>query len=171
VTAYQAGRRADARRAFEAAAAADTAAALPHVYLGRMAREDGDLPRATTELTTALQREPRNAAAQREMGSVQLVGGRPDLAVSFFKRALEYDKTDRLASGGMACALMQQGNPSVADRFFARAGSGPWDACRTMAPGAPLPGGVGGVGAPGVGAPAVGAPGTGAPLQGAPLPR
>jgi Tfp pilus assembly protein PilF len=107
-----------------------------------MAREDGDVQRATTELTRALELEPKNPTAAREMGSVQLVSGRPDLAVRFFTRALEQDGSDRLAAGGMACALMQQGNTTAADRFFARAGSGSWDACRQIVPGAPLPGGT-----------------------------
>lgn len=140
VAAYQAGRREAARRSFEAAAAADPSLALPHVYLGRLAREDGDIAKATSELTTALQRDTGSVAALREMGTVQLVAGQPALAVRFFTRALERDGSDRLAAGGMACALMQQGNTAPADRFFARAGSGPWDSCRQTPPAAMMPG-------------------------------
>ena len=41
----------------------------PHIYLGRMAREEGDANTAVRELQTAIQLEPNNATAQREMGA------------------------------------------------------------------------------------------------------
>lgn len=134
VAAYQARRPEDARRAFETAAADNPKLALPHVYLGRIARDAGDIQGATAELTTALRLEPGNALALREMGSLQLQANQLPLAVRFFTRALEVDPTDRVAMGWLGCALTRQGNALTAERFFTRAGAGDWTTCRQSAP-------------------------------------
>lgn len=170
VAAYQARRTEDARRAFEKAAADDPTLALPHVYLGRIARDAEDVQGATAELTTALRLEPTNAVALREMGSLQLQANQLPLAVRFFTRALEADPTDRVAMGWLACALTRQGNALTADRFYARAGAGDWTACRQSAPGGPAGGPAGGVASPGAApGPTAGAPGAVAPGARQPL--
>lgn len=138
VVAYQAGQKDIARREFQAVADDHQELALPHVWLARLAREDGDLPRATTELERAIRLEPTNAIAQREMGQLLLQGNRPDLAINFFKRAIEADNTDRVAQGWMACALTRQGNVQLARSFAERAGQGDWSGCVSAAPTMPM---------------------------------
>jgi hypothetical protein len=165
--AYQAGRRDDARRAFDEAARANPKLALPHVFLGRMAREDATFQRATTELTRALELEPKNPTAARGDGSVQLVSGRPDLAVRFFTPRARAGRSE--PAGGRRdgvrpdAAGQQRGRGSVlrprrvrlvgrlsADR--ARAARCPAASC--PAPPAVFPGAVPGGAPRGVGAPA-----------------
>ena len=128
---YASGQRVDAATAFERAVALDPRLALPHVYLGRLARERGDLARATRELRAAIELEPRNAAALREMGALQLSVGRDDLARSFYVRSLEIEPDDRGAHGYLGCALARLGRVEEASRFLARAGDGPWRSCAT----------------------------------------
>ena len=132
-----AGRRGEARRAFEDAAREHPESAAPHIYLGRMLREDGDYNRALEELTTAVRLEPRNALAQREMGSFLFLRGNYPLATSFYTRAIEYNPDDKLAMGYLACSQARMGRMDVAIRFFDRAGPGDWSSCdprRQMAP-------------------------------------
>ena len=162
VAAYSAGRKEAARAAFERAAAADAAASMPRVYLARLARESGDLVRATAYLDTAIRIDTTNPVAFREMGQLQLQAERPQLAASFFRRAIERDPNDRVAQGWLACALTRVGNVEVAERFYARAGAGDWTACRQSAGSVGAPNGFGPPGGPPVGAP-VGAPGAGSP--------
>ncbi len=141
VEAYTSGRREVARRQFEEAADAQRKLALPHVYLARMAREDGDMTRAYREITAAINLEPENAIAQREMGQYLLQANQPQLARNFLERAIKADPADRTAQGWMACALSRMGNAEVAERFYQRAGQGAWTACRQAAPGFAPPSG------------------------------
>jgi tetratricopeptide (TPR) repeat protein len=166
VAAYEAGRFEDARRGFEAAAAQEPTLARPHVYLARLARRDGDVPRATAELTTALRLERTNAVALREMGMLQLQANQPQLAGRFLARAIASDASDSVAMGWMGCALTRQGNAALAANFYARAGQGEWTACQQSAPAGAGPAGVAAPGLPPgapLGAPP-GASGSRAPL-------
>jgi hypothetical protein len=132
-----AGQRGEARRAFEDAAREDPESARPHIYLGRMARDDGDYARALEELTMAVRLEPRSALAQREMGKLVFLRGNYPLATNFFTRAVEYDPTDKQAMGYLACSQARMGRMDVAVRFFDRAGPGDWSPCdprRQLAP-------------------------------------
>jgi tetratricopeptide (TPR) repeat protein len=161
IAAYRDGRREAARAAFERAAAEQPTLSMPRVYLGRLAREDGDIPRATAYLDSAIRLDTANTVAFREMGQLQLYANRPTLAVSFFRRALERDPADRVAQGWMGCALTRTGDAALAERFYARAGAGDWTGCRQQ------PGAVAGPGAPdGAGgyAPPPAAPGARQPL-------
>jgi cytochrome c-type biogenesis protein CcmH/NrfG len=124
-----AGRRGEARRAFEDAARENPNAAGPHIYLGRMAREDGDYNRAFEELSMAVRLEPRNALAQREMASYLFLRGNYPLASSFYTRAIQYNPNDKLAMGYLACAQARMGRMDAAIRFFDRAGPGDWSSC------------------------------------------
>lgn len=142
IEAYRAGQREVARRRFEEAVDAQPKLALPHVYLARLAREDGDMPRAYRELNAAIGLEPGSAVAQREMGQYLLQTNQPQLARNFLERAIRLDPEDRTAQGWMGCALVRLGNADVADRFFQRAGQGDWTACQQAAPAFPGPGGV-----------------------------
>jgi tetratricopeptide (TPR) repeat protein len=162
IAAYQAGRREAARRSFEEAVDEQPKLALPHVFLARMARDDGDMARAASELKTAIQLEPDNAVAQREMGQYLLQANQPQLARNFLARAVSLDTTDRTAQGWMACALARMGQTELADRFFQRAGDGAWSGCRQAAPTFPPPGGAGLVQPPSAGT-VVPGPGPGRP--------
>lgn len=124
-----AGRRGEARRAFEDAAREHPEAAAPHIYLGRMAREDGDFNRALEELSMAVRLEPRNGLAQREMASYLFLRGNYPLASSFYTRAIQYNPSDKLAMGYLACAQARMGRMDAAIRFFDRAGPGDWSSC------------------------------------------
>jgi tetratricopeptide (TPR) repeat protein len=141
-TAYQQGNRVLARRSFEQAVLDRPKLALPHIYLGRIARDDGDLARANQELRTAITLEPDNPLAQREMGQLLIQSNNPTLAVSFLKRAISANQGDRVAQGWMGCALVRQGRPDLAVSWFQRAGSGDWSACQQSLPVAGAPGTV-----------------------------
>jgi tetratricopeptide (TPR) repeat protein len=132
--AYAAGRRIEARDKFTAVARRSPDLAEPHIYLGRMAREEGDRQTAIRELQTAVQLEPRNATALREMGSYLLSIGDPQLASRFYVRAIEANPQDRTAMGYLACALVRLGRFDEAQRFVQRAGQGPWSVCAVPPP-------------------------------------
>src|SRR5690606_14662965 len=94
---YAAGDRAQARLAWARIAQERPEMALPHVYLGRIARDQGDVSTAQQELQTAIRLEPQNALAQREMGNLLLATGNPDLARRFYTRAVDLNPADRTA--------------------------------------------------------------------------
>ncbi len=135
----QAGRRGEARRAFEEAAREHPRAAGPRIYLGRMAREDGDFNAAYEELRRAVELEPGNYLALREMGSYLFTRGQFEPASRFYQRAVERNPEDRLSMGYLACSLARLGRMDAAVRFFDRAGPGDWTSCdpRRQAPAAP----------------------------------
>jgi len=159
VRAYTDGNRTGARNAFAEAARENPQDAEPHIYLARMAREEGDANTAVRELQTAIQLEPRNGVAQREMGAhllaqsiAQLNGGNGqgaiqslNLARSFYVRAVEINPNDRIAQGWLGCVLMRLGQVPVAQGFLSRAGPGEWSRCTPLptlppqSPGAPAP--------------------------------
>lgn len=141
--AYAAGDVATAANQFTVAAAKYPALAEPHIFLGRIARESGNTRLASEALRRAIDLEPGNALAHREMASYLLLNGQLDLARAFYERAIRINPTDTTALGYMGCTLMRLGNPAVAVRFLQRAGSGPWDACaRNAQPLAAPPGSV-----------------------------
>jgi Flp pilus assembly protein TadD len=119
-----------------------------------MAREEGDAATAVRELQTAIQLEPQNELAQREMGSHLLAqataqinsGNLPgalqslNLARSFFVRAVQLDPADKPAQGYLGCVLMRLGRVQEANNFMQRAGPGAWTSCTplpTLAPQVP----------------------------------
>ena len=155
VAAYTAGQRDSARALFARAAAADPRAALPHLYLGRMAREDGDYSTAGKELRSAIQLDPDGAAGQRELGAFFLARGgtfsaqnRTDLASQDYDaarrayvRAIQIDAADTASEGYLACALSRLGRADEAATWLARAGSGPWSTCAAAPAASPTPAG------------------------------
>jgi tetratricopeptide (TPR) repeat protein len=147
--AYSRGAREAASLAFARAATDDPDDPRPLIFLARISREEGDLPRARRFLDRAVRLAPNSAVAQREMASTMLAEGNPELARRFYVRALEIDPTDRLSQGFLACALHRLGRFEDAGRFAQRAGPGEWSPCLStpampavpngMIPGAPLP--------------------------------
>jgi hypothetical protein len=129
VEAYQRDAREVARLAFARAAKAHPDDARAFVFLGRLAREDGNLPAARRFLDAAIRIAPGNATANREMASVLLADGSADVARRFYVRALQLDPTDHLAQGFLACALVRLGRADEAQRWSERAGPGDWSAC------------------------------------------
>ncbi|HEX6632273.1 MAG TPA: hypothetical protein VF048_14330 [Gemmatimonadaceae bacterium] len=126
---YAAGQHDAARLAFAEVARDNPDLALPHVYLARIAREQNDVATAQQELQEAIRLDQTSALAQREMGSLMLATGNPELARRFYTRALQLDPADRVAMGYMGCALIRLNRPDVAARFLDRAGPGEWTAC------------------------------------------
>jgi len=150
IAAYTAGHRDSARVFFARAAAAYPNAVRPHLYLARMAREDGDYSTAGKELRTAVQLDPSGAAAQRELGAFFLARGgsfasqgRPDLASQDYDaarrayvRAIQADASDTASQGYLACSLARLGRADEAATWLKRAGPGPWSGCASS-PAAP----------------------------------
>ncbi len=137
IDAYRQGQREVAVSAFNRAVRDDPHAALPHVYLARMAREVNNSTLAAQELQLALEAEPSNATALREMGANLLAQGNAELARRFYVRAVEADPTDKMSLGYLGCALMRLNRATEASTFMARAGAGPWSTCTP--PAAPAP--------------------------------
>ena len=154
IAAYSAGDKNAARNHFAQALRDDPKDADPHIYLGRMARDENDPTTAVRELQTAIQLEPNNATAQREMGAHLLAqaqgqittGNLPgalqslNLARNFYVRAVQLNPTDRSAQGFLGCVLMRLGRVQEANNFWQRSGPGPWNQCQplpTLAPQVP----------------------------------
>lgn len=108
--------------------------ARPLVYLGRLSRDDGDLPRARRFLTTAVELAPNSAIASRELASLMLTEGQPEIARRFYVRALQIDPADRVAQGFLACALHRLQRFDEARRWYERAGPGEWQGCLATPP-------------------------------------
>ena len=159
IQAYQSGQREVAVSAFNKAVRDDPHAALPHVYLARMAREVGNFTLANQEIQLALQAEPNNATALREMGANLLTQGNYELARRFYVRAVQADPTDKTAMGYLGCTLMRLGRAPEAANFLNRAGPGPWSNCTPAVGTQP--------GMPTAGLPNAGAP---SPVGGVPRP-
>jgi tetratricopeptide (TPR) repeat protein len=138
IAAYTAGQREAAVNAFNRAERENPNAPMPHVYLARMAREVGNFPLAGQELQLALQADPNNEIALREMGSNLLAQGNYDLARRFYVRAVQADASDKTAMGYLGCTLMKLNRAQEASPFLTRAGAGPWSNC-TPAPNGALP--------------------------------
>jgi len=140
---YQRGQPEAARAALRDAARAHPELALPHLYLGRISRSEGDFAAAGDELKKAVELEPRSIAALNELGAFFLARGtsfanegRSDLATADYNaarrsyvRALQEDPSDSTASGFLGCALARLGRAGEAASWLARAGAGPWTAC------------------------------------------
>jgi tetratricopeptide (TPR) repeat protein len=134
---YSQGKREAARAAFEKIARDDPSLATPHVYLGRIAREEGDMRSAQNELQMAVRLDPANSIALREMGSYLLATGNNELARKFYVRALQSNASDKSAQGFLGCSLYRLGRQGEAQTWFSRAGQGPWSSCAVPAAAAP----------------------------------
>jgi tetratricopeptide (TPR) repeat protein len=135
--AYRTGRLALARTEFQDAAAARPEDPYPHIWLGRVARDQGDFATAGREISRAVQLDQRNYQAHRELGSYFLSLRNYDAARRSFVRALEIQPRDRTSLGYLGCSLIRLGRVDEGQRFLARAGQGPWLSCAPQAPPAP----------------------------------
>ena len=140
ITAMRNGQTEAARGEFAKAVRDDPNAATPHVFLARLARDQGDLATARAELDTALRLEPRNYNALREMGLVLFASRQYDLARRFFVRAVQANPQDRPSQGYLGCALIRLGRVQEGTKFINNAGSGAWTNC--LQPVAPAPAAV-----------------------------
>ena len=134
VAAMQSGRREAARGSFSEIAREHPEIATPHIFLSRMAREEGDLGTARRELETAIRLEPKNAVALREMGLILFSAGSYELSRRFFVRALEVNAEDKASMGYLGCALARLNRFEEAQRFITRAGPGSWSTCVPAGP-------------------------------------
>lgn len=129
VTMMQTGQREASRTEFSRIARENPNLAEPHVFLARLAREDGDIQGARRELDTAIRLEPKNAIALREMGLILLSTGDYELARRFFVRAVQVNPADNSSQGYLGCALARLNRIDEAQRFLTRAGPGVWSSC------------------------------------------
>lgn len=129
IDAMQAGQRERARGEFAKAARDNPNVAAPHVFLARLAREEGDLGAARAQLDTALRLEPRNGVALREMGLILFASKQYDLARRFFVRAVQANPDDKAAQGYLGCAMMRLNRITEGTKWINNAGTGPWTAC------------------------------------------
>ena len=129
VDAYTKGQREVATNAFNKAVREDPKNPGPHIYLARMAREVGNFTLATSELTLALDVDPNNSTALREMGANMLQQNNAEMARRFYVRAIQADPSDKTSQGYLGCALLRLGRIQDATTFLNRAGTGPWSSC------------------------------------------
>lgn len=134
VTAMQSGRREAARGAFSQIATENPQMATPHIFLSRMAREEGDLGTARRELETAIRLDPKNAIALREMGLILFSAGNYELSRRFFVRALNENAADKASMGYLGCSLARLNRLDEAQKFITRAGPGSWSTCLPLGP-------------------------------------
>jgi len=134
IIAYQRGQREVAANAFSRAERENPSSPRPHIYLARMARDVGNYSLATQELKLAIEADPNNALALREMGSNLLMQNNYELARTFYVRAVQADPSDKTAMGYLGCTLMRLGRTTEATTFMNRAGPGPWTNCTPPAP-------------------------------------
>jgi tetratricopeptide (TPR) repeat protein len=134
IVAYQRGQREVAANAFSRAERENPSSPRPHIYLARMARDVGNYSLATQELKLAIEADPNNALALREMGANLLMQNNYELARTFYVRAVQADPSDKTAMGYLGCTLMRLGRPTEATVFMNRAGPGPWNSCSPAAP-------------------------------------
>ncbi len=123
------GKREAARGEFTRIARENPELATPHVFLARIAREEGDMVTAKREIETAIRLDPEWSVAQREMGMLLLSQGNYDLARRFFVRAVQLNPADSAAKGFLGCSLIRLGNRDLGLRFIGQAGTGSWSAC------------------------------------------
>lgn len=129
IDAMQNGQRERARGEFAKAVNDDPNAATPHVFLARLAREEGDLATARAQLDTALRLDSKNAVALREMGLVLFASRQYDLARRFFVRAVTANPQDRASQGYLGCAMMRLNRVTEGTSWIGKAGTGPWQSC------------------------------------------
>jgi tetratricopeptide (TPR) repeat protein len=134
---WQRGQREMAVSEFSRAVREHPSKAMPHVYLSRMAREVGNLTLAGQEANLAVQAEPDNAVALREMASYLLAAGNFELARKFYVRALTANPQDRTSMGFLGCSLIRLGRTDEGMRWMNRAGQGSWSGCAQPSPMAP----------------------------------
>lgn len=137
IRAYREGRAEAAAGAFNKAVQQNPRDPTPHIYLSRMAREQGNLATANAEAVKAVELGPNNGAAFRELASTQFAMQKYDAARSFYIRAIRADSTDRLSQGFLGCSLVRLGRVDEGNRWIQRAGTGAWSGCAAMRPAAP----------------------------------
>jgi len=137
LAAYERNQYEAARVHFEKAARDDPENARAHVYLARIARNEGDVQTAIRELTAAIRADTSYAVAYRELGAVMLQTGNYEQARNWYVRAVQRDPGDRASLGYLGCTMMRLGRVQEGMNFLRRAGQGAWSACANAAPGAP----------------------------------
>ena len=133
IVAYREGRREAAQGAFNKAAQDSPNDPAPHIYLSRMAREQGNLVTANAEAVKGVQLGPANGPALRELASTLFAQQNYDGARTFYIRAIRADSSDRVSQGYLGCALVRSGRADEGTKWMRRAGTGSWSGC------APLP--------------------------------
>ena len=112
-----AGRFAPAAAAFGAAVPLDDSSAN-HMYLGLALAGSGDWKAAIRELTTAIERDPRNARAHLNLGAVYLQAGQEPQGQAEVRKALEMDPWFPEAHNNLGLILAKDNHPEKALEHF-----------------------------------------------------
>jgi hypothetical protein len=129
IDAMQSGQLEKARGEFAKAVNADPNSPRPHIFLARLARQEGDLATARAQLDTTLRLDPKNPVALREMGLVLFANRQYDLARRFFVRAVQANPQDRASQGYLGCAMLRLNRVPEGTKWISGAGTGAWTAC------------------------------------------
>ena len=82
----------------------------------------------------AVQAEPDNVMALREMAAVLLASREYELARRFYVRVVNAAPDDLASQGFLGCTLVKLGRMDEGTRWLDRAGPGPWRACLAPTP-------------------------------------
>jgi tetratricopeptide (TPR) repeat protein len=126
---YGQGKLEEARDAFEDVIRKEPTNSLAHTYLARIARETGDLKLAREQATLAIEADPKNVNALREMAGALLASRDYEMARRFYVRVVEAAPDDLTAQGYLGCTLYKLGRPDQGKNWIDRAGAGPWSVC------------------------------------------
>lgn len=110
----------EARSAFERAIATDSRFVPSRIHLGILLRGQNDLPSSIAALSTAIELEPANAAAQLEYARSLAAAGRDEEALPHFERAAGLDHNLSGTQLELGMALQRLGRQQDAIPWFER---------------------------------------------------
>lgn len=117
----QLGKPDEARALYEKAAAQDPSDFAPHLGLGRLALESGDLARAGAEIGLAVEKGPRQPDARAVLGDWKIARRDAAGAEAAYREALSLDPDHARAHAGLARVALERGDSAGARRELERA--------------------------------------------------
>ncbi len=109
------GKREDAAKTFNDAAALNPKDARPLAGLARLDLDERQLDEAEARLKQALELNPQSAEALGLMGETYRRRGNPDQALDYYGKALAQDKRNRTSLVGRAAVLLDRNETDKAD--------------------------------------------------------
>jgi tetratricopeptide (TPR) repeat protein len=87
-----------------------------HLYLGRVADQQGKTDEAVAECQAALKNNPNNAEAYNQLGLILVSTGKLERAVGYLQKSVQLDPMYNVYRFNLGVALVQQGNNGQALR-------------------------------------------------------